>query len=90
MIYEQPVCYEVKHISKPTLIIIGQEDRTVVGKNLIPKEQAAQHGDYPKLGKWLQAQIKHSKLVEWKGVGHIPHIQYPQQFKKVILDFLKV
>jgi pimeloyl-ACP methyl ester carboxylesterase len=90
MIYEQPVFYEIKNISKPTLIIIGQEDRTVVGKNLLPKEQAAQHGDYPKLGKWLQAQIKHSKLVEWKGVGHIPHIQSPQPFKKAILDFLKV
>ena len=51
MIYEQPVVYEFKKISKPALLIIGQEDRTVVGKNLLSKEVAAQHGLYPKLGR---------------------------------------
>ncbi|HEX8314040.1 MAG TPA: alpha/beta hydrolase, partial [Flavisolibacter sp.] len=52
MIYEQPVVYEFKNITQPTLIIIGQEDRTVVGKNLLSKEVAAQHGNYPQLGRW--------------------------------------
>src|SRR5450755_2234782 len=33
MTYEQPVVYEVSEISRPTLLIIGQDDRTVVGKN---------------------------------------------------------
>lgn len=41
MIYEQPVVYEFKYIQQPTLIIIGQEDRTVVGKNMLTKEEAA-------------------------------------------------
>ena len=89
MIYEQPVVYEFKNISCPTLIIIGQEDRTVVGKNLITKEIAAQHGNYPQLGKMLQQQIRGSKLVELRGVGHIPHIQSPSAFKEVLLAFLK-
>ncbi len=45
MIYEQPVVYEFKNITQPALLIIGQEDRTVVGKNLLSKEVAAQHGN---------------------------------------------
>lgn len=88
MIYEQPVVYEFKNITLPTLIIIGQEDRTVVGKNLLPKDVAAQHGNYPQLGKWLQQQIKNAKLVELPGVGHIPHIQSLASFKNAVLPYL--
>lgn len=89
MIYEQPVLYEFKNISNPGLLIIGQADKTVVGKNLLRKEDAAQHGNYPALGKWLQEQIKGSKLVELPGVGHIPHIQVPEEFLKVVVEFLR-
>ncbi|HTM93254.1 MAG TPA: alpha/beta hydrolase [Flavisolibacter sp.] len=89
MIYEQPVVYEFKNITAPTLIIIGQEDRTVVGKNLLSKELAAQHGNYPQLGKWLQGQIRNSKLAELKAVGHIPHIQSLPAFRDAVLNFLK-
>jgi len=89
MIYNQPVVYEFKNIRQPTLIIIGQADRTIVGKNLLPKEVAAQHGNYPALGKWLHQQINNSKLVELEGVGHIAHIQVPDKFMSAVLTFLK-
>lgn len=89
MIYEQPVVYEFKNINSPTLIIIGQADRTIFGRNLLSKEVMAQHGNYPQLGKWLQSQIKNSKLVELDGVGHIPHIQSLNDVKKEVLNFLK-
>lgn len=89
MIYEQPVVYEFNKIKAPTLLLIGQEDRTVVGKNLLSKEAAAARGNYPVLGKWLQKQIKGSKLTELKGVGHIPHIQVLPRFKEEVLAFLK-
>lgn len=89
VIYEQPVLYEFKNISATTLLIIGQADRTVVGKNLLSKDAAAKHGNYPALGKWLQGEIKGSKLVELPGVGHIPHIQVPGEFLKRVISFLK-
>jgi pimeloyl-ACP methyl ester carboxylesterase len=89
MIYEQPVVYELKNIRVPTLAIIGLADRTIVGKNLLDKAAIQKHGQYPLLGRQLQQQIRGSKLVELKGVGHIPHIQVPQIFKKHVLDFLK-
>jgi pimeloyl-ACP methyl ester carboxylesterase len=89
MIYEQPVVYEFNNIKAPTLLIMGQEDRTVVGKNLLDKETASRHGYYPELGKKMKKQIKGSKLVKLEGVGHIPHIQSPEDFKKHVLSFLK-
>ena len=89
MIYNQPVVYEFKNITQPTLIIIGQADRTIVGKNLLSKEVAAQHGNYPALGKWLHQQINNSKLVELDGVGHIAHIQVPDKFMSTVLSFLR-
>ena len=89
MIYEQPVVYEFKYIKAPTLLIIGQDDRTVVGKNLLSKDVATRYGNYPQLGKMLQQQIKGSKLVELKGVGHIPHLQVTNTFNNTITAFLK-
>ncbi|MDQ1088461.1 alpha/beta fold hydrolase [Siphonobacter sp. SORGH_AS_1065] len=89
MIYEQPVCYEFNRIRVPTLLIIGQEDRTIVGKNRVPKELVSQYGQYPALGKRTQQQIKGSKLVELPGVGHIPHIQDLPAYTKAVLSFLK-
>jgi pimeloyl-ACP methyl ester carboxylesterase len=88
MIYEQPVFYEFHRVKKPTLIIIGQEDRTVVGKDQLPKDSATRYGHYPTLGRWLQKQIKGSKLVALSGVGHIPHIQVPDMFRLHLLQFL--
>ena len=88
MIYEQPVVYEFKNISVPTLLIIGQADRTIVGKKMLTEEQKNKYGQYPELGKKIHAEIKDSKLVELEGVGHIPHVQELDKFKKALFDFL--
>ena len=89
MIYEQPVCYEFKHIKVPTLLIIGQADRTIVGKARVPKDLIDQHGQYPMLGKRTQQQIPDSRLVALPGVGHIPHVQALEAYSKAVLEFLK-
>ncbi|WP_420155468.1 alpha/beta fold hydrolase [Siphonobacter sp.] len=89
MIYEQPICYEFKNIRVPTLLIIGQEDRTIVGKNRVSKDRVNQYGQYPALGKRTQQQIPGSKLVALPGVGHIPHVQDLEAYRKAVLDFVK-
>jgi pimeloyl-ACP methyl ester carboxylesterase len=89
MIYEQPVVHVVDSIQVPTLLIIGQEDRTVVGKTFLNDEQKKRYGNYPQLGKKIQARIKGSRLVELPGVGHIPHIQTPDVYKQHLMNFLK-
>jgi pimeloyl-ACP methyl ester carboxylesterase len=89
MIYEQPVCYEFKNIKVPTLLIIGQADRTIVGKARVPKAIVNQYGQYPELGKRTQRQIPGSQLVELPDVGHIPHVQSLVAYTKAVLGFLK-
>jgi pimeloyl-ACP methyl ester carboxylesterase len=88
MVYEQPVCYEFSRISTPTLLIIGEQDRTVVGKARLSPEMKAIAGDYPKLGPKTHELIRGSKLVMVPGAGHIPHIEQPQAFDQAFLSFL--
>lgn len=38
MIYEQPVCHEFGDLKAKTLLVIGQSDRTVVGKARVKKD----------------------------------------------------
>jgi pimeloyl-ACP methyl ester carboxylesterase len=89
MIYEQPVVYEFGRISVPTLLIIGQADRTIVGKDQLDEGEKKKWGQYPQLGRLAQQRITRSKLVELPGLGHIPHIQDPGAFGKAYFPFLE-
>lgn len=89
MIYTQPVVYEFEKISAPTLLIIGQRDRTAIGKNLVNEEKRKTMGQYPELGKKTQQRIKNSTLVELDNVGHLPHIENFDAFIRPLLRFLQ-
>ena len=89
MIYEQPVRYEFASITAPTLLVIGQSDRTVVGKNLVAPERLTGVGQYPALGRAAAKDIPNSRMVEIPNVGHIPHLEAPEIFHRALLDFLK-
>jgi pimeloyl-ACP methyl ester carboxylesterase len=89
MIYEEPVCYEWDRINTPTLLVIGTEDRTVVGKALLSDEAKNKYGQYPALAKQTKEQLPNALLMEMPGIGHIPHIQDPGQYKQILLSFLK-
>jgi pimeloyl-ACP methyl ester carboxylesterase len=89
MIFTQPVVYELPNIRVPTILIIGQLDRTAVGKNRVPEEIARTMGNYPELGKRASREIAGAKLVELEGIGHIPHIEALDTFVQPFLAFLK-
>lgn len=90
MIYQQPVVYELNQLQMPALLVIGQADRTIVGKGYIKDKQKLQeHGQYPALGKKTAAAIPNAKLVELENVGHIPHLEATQQFHQALLDFIR-
>jgi pimeloyl-ACP methyl ester carboxylesterase len=89
MIYAQPVVYELSNIRVPTILIIGQLDRTAVGKNRVPEDIAKTMGNYPELGKRASHEIPNAKLVELQGIGHIPHIEALDLFYQPFLSFLK-
>ena len=88
MIYEQPVCHEFSDIKIKTLLIIGQADRTVVGKARVKKELLAKFGQYPELGRKTAKLIPGAKLVEIPNVGHIPHFEARERFLQELTAFL--
>ena len=88
MIYEQPVCHEFGDVKARTLLIIGQADRTVVGKARVKKELLATVGNYPELGRKTAALIPGARLVKLANVGHIPHLEAKDKFHEVLLAFL--
>lgn len=89
MIYEQPVCHEFANIHAKTLLVIGQADRTVVGKARVKKDLLASVGQYPELGRKTAKLISGSTLVELPNVGHIPHLEAAERFHEELLSFLK-
>ncbi len=89
MIYEQPVCHEFSQIKAKTLLVIGQADRTVVGKARVKKELLPHVGQYPDLGRKTAKLIPGAKLVEIPKVGHIPHMEMKETFHEALLNFLK-
>lgn len=89
MIYQQPVCHEFGEVKAKTLLVIGQADRTVVGKARVKKELLPTVGQYPALGRKTAALIPNAKLAELANVGHIPHMEMKDTFHEVLLNFLK-
>lgn len=80
MIYEQPVVYEFQNLKVPTVLFIGKEDKTIVGKGLLTPDQQVLHGQYRFLGKQTAAKIPGAKIIEFEACGHIPHIEIPTEF----------
>ncbi|NML36085.1 alpha/beta hydrolase [Chitinophaga sp. G-6-1-13] len=88
MIFTQPVYYEFPNIQAPTLLIIGQRDRTALGKANVPPDIRKTLGNYPELGKDAAKRIPHATLIPIEGVGHLPHIEAYTKFITPLLDFL--
>lgn len=88
MIMTQPVVYEFATLKVPTLLIIGQRDRTAPGKTLVPEAVGKTMGNYPELGRNAAAIIPRSKLVALEGVGHMPHIEAFPRFIAPLKEFL--
>jgi pimeloyl-ACP methyl ester carboxylesterase len=89
MIYQQPVRHEFSLIKTATLLVVGLKDRTTVGRGRVPEDILQDKGQYTQLGKAAAKDISNCKLVELPNVGHIPHLEAPEQFHRVLLEFLK-
>lgn len=88
MIYTQPVCYEFKELKVPVALIIGQEDRTAIGKEKVSAQVAATMGHYPALGRKTAGEIQNCRLIELSGLGHIPHIENFKAFAGALAQAL--
>jgi len=88
MIYTQPVVHEFSELRVPTLLIIGQRDRTALGKDKVDAERAAALGDYSALGRRTADRIPDARLVALDEVGHIPHFEAWDRFIGALKGFL--
>jgi pimeloyl-ACP methyl ester carboxylesterase len=88
MIYDGPTYQELPKLTVPTLLAIGQLDRTVFGRRFAPPEAVKSLGNFPQLGKDAQQRIPGAKLVTFDNVGHVPHLEAPERFHAAVLDFL--
>lgn len=88
MIVQQPTVYDLGHIQAPTLLVIGQQDRTAVGANYASEAARKFLGNYPALGTRAARLLPKGKLVALDGVGHIPHLEAPERFYGPLVEFL--
>jgi pimeloyl-ACP methyl ester carboxylesterase len=88
MIFTQPVVHEFGALRMPVLLIIGQRDRTAIGKAAAPPDVRAKLGDYPALGRAAKRAIPRSELIEVEGVGHLPHVEAFDRFMPPYRAFL--
>ena len=88
MIFTQPVLYEFGELRMPVLLIMGQRDRTALGKNMVPAEVAATMGRYDELDERTRDAIPNAELVELEGIGHIPQFESFDAYIAALTDFL--
>jgi pimeloyl-ACP methyl ester carboxylesterase len=88
MIYTQPVANEWDRITSPTLLVIGERDRTALLKGAVTDEVRATMGRYDTLGERTSAAIAGSTLVEFPSVGHLPQFERTDETHAAILSFI--
>jgi pimeloyl-ACP methyl ester carboxylesterase len=89
MIFTQPVLYEFGNIQAPTLLIIGQRDRTAIGKARAPASVRESLGNYPELGRKAARLIPKSSLVEMREAGHMPQVEHFNLYMEPLIQFLE-
>jgi pimeloyl-ACP methyl ester carboxylesterase len=88
MVFTQPVVHEFGDLKVPTLLVIGQRDRTAVGKAWAPAEAKAKLGNYPELGRRAQAAIPGAVLIEIANAGHLPQVEQFEAYITALSSFL--
>jgi pimeloyl-ACP methyl ester carboxylesterase len=89
MIYEQPVRESFRSIGVPTLIVVGDKDRTIPMGQYVTAEVRQGMGDSPKMANNVAGEMPHGKVVVMKDTGHIPHLEHPAEFNQTVLNFFK-
>jgi pimeloyl-ACP methyl ester carboxylesterase len=88
MIYQQPVRHEYHLIAPPTLLIVGADDHVVPLGQYAKPDDAARLGDFKALSEHAVRDIPQAKRVVVPDCGHIPHLEFPDQFLAQFLPFL--
>ncbi|HZP86119.1 MAG TPA: alpha/beta hydrolase [Burkholderiales bacterium] len=88
MAYEQPVVYELGLVRPRTLLTCGDQDHSAIGRNRVPPEVRDRLGRYTELCPRAAAALPRADLVMFNGVGHVAHLEVPERFNRLLLEFL--
>jgi len=88
MIVDQPVLYEFPQLKVPTLLLIGEQDTTAIGRDLAPEPLKSALGNYREMSLAAVKTIPNAKLVLFPELGHAPHVQNPPRFQTALLSGL--
>lgn len=89
MVFTQPVIYEFDLIKAPTLLIIGERDRTALGRNLVSAAVTAELGRYDRLGSQTCQKIPRCELVHLQGIGHLPQVEAYGDYIRALNSYLQ-
>jgi pimeloyl-ACP methyl ester carboxylesterase len=89
MIYRQPVRYEYPLLKMPLLLIVGEQDRTTPLRAYAPPDVAAKMGNYPVMARQACAEAANCRVIVMPGLGHVPHLESPDDFHAKLLEFLR-
>ncbi len=88
MVLTQPIAYEFPLLKPKTLLLIGANDTTAIGKPWSPPAVQATLGHYNVLGPQVAALIPESTLVMFPGLGHAPMLQAPDRYHAALMGWL--
>lgn len=88
MIYQQPVIYEYDLLKPPTLLIVGEQDRSVVMAQYAPPELRKTMGNFPEMAHAAAKRMANATVIVVPDCGHIPHLEQPKIFREAVLKFL--
>jgi pimeloyl-ACP methyl ester carboxylesterase len=89
MIHDQPVVYEYPLIRTPTLFVMGGNDHNAPGKPYTTRDQGAGMGRNVENARRIAGAMPNARVVVLDGVGHLPHFERPEDFNKIVLEFLQ-
>ena len=89
MVFMQPVLYEFPAIKVPTLLLVGAQDNTAIGKNRAPDAVKKRIGNYKELAPLAASRIPGARLVMFPDLGHSPQVQAPDRFNEALIAELE-
>jgi len=88
MIHDQPVVHEYPLVATPTLFVMGVNDHNAPGRPYTTPELGKKMGFNTDNAIAIAKTMPNAKVVAFQGVGHIPHMERPAEFMRVIEGFL--
>ncbi len=88
MIYREPQRDQYQDVRAPTLMIVGEKDRSAPLKHYASPDMAAKMPSIPEAAPGAVRDLRKGSLVTVPDVGHVPHLEAPSVFRKATLDFL--